>query len=127
METWKKLAVGVESLADGDRKNVSMALEMNVDTAPTIVAVSIVPVTISDLFKGVQKCQASVGKAIVSVEKANASVGKTNDSVGKVVVLPLKCILPLSDKEMCGPSLMAKQTKLQNTQDPAVTTSGANS
>ena len=47
MATWKKLAVGVESLVDGSSSNVSIALEMNVDPIPMIPAVSIVPVTIS--------------------------------------------------------------------------------
>ena len=127
MDMWKKLVVGVESLADGDSENVSMALEMNVDPAPMILVVSTIPITITELFKGGEKCQASVGKAIVSMEKSNPSVGKTDDSVGKVVVIPLKHSLPLLDEEICGPSLMAKETQMQNTQDPAVTTSGANS
>ena len=44
------------------------------------------------------------------MEKANPSVGKTDASVGKAVVLPLKCSLPFSDEEVCGPSLMAEET-----------------
>ena len=52
MDMRKKLALGVDSLADGDSENVSMALEMNVDLDPMILVVSIVPVTISELFKG---------------------------------------------------------------------------
>ena len=52
MDMWKKLAMGVDSLGDGGSKNVYMAPEMNVDPAPTILIVSIVPVTISELFKG---------------------------------------------------------------------------
>ena len=68
-----------------------------------------------------------MGKAIASVEKVNPFVGKMDDSVEKVSLLPLKRSLPLSDDELCGPSLMAEETQTQNTQDPNVTTSGANS
>ena len=102
-----------------------MSLEMNVDPAPTILAVSTMSVTISELFKGVQEWDASMGKSDASVEKVNPSVGKTDASVGKVVVLPLKRSLPFSDKEVRGPSLIAEET--QNMQDPAIATSGANS
>ena len=52
-----------------------------------------------------------MGKAIVSVEKSNPSVGKTDDSVGKADVLPLKRSLPLSNEELCEPSLMAEETQ----------------
>ena len=127
MDMWKKLAVGVDSLGDGDSKNVSIALEMNFDPVPTILVVSTVPVTISDIFKGGQECHASVGKAIASMEKANPFVGKIDDTVEKVVILHLKHSLPLSDEELCGPSLMAEETNTHNTQDLIVTTSGANS
>ena len=44
--------MGIESLGDGGSENVSMALEMNVDPAPTILIVYTVHVTISELFKG---------------------------------------------------------------------------
>ena len=98
---------------------------MNVDPDPMILVVYAVLVTISDLFKGVQECDAFVGKVNTCVEKANPAVGKMNASVGKAVVLPLKRNLPFSDEEVCGPSLMAEE--MQNTQDPVVTTSGANS
>ena len=113
MDMWKKLVVGVDSLADGDSENVSMALEMNVDPAPTILAVSTVPLTISELFKGGEECDASAGKADSSVEKANPSVGKMDASVGNAIVLPLKHSLPFSDEQVCGHSLMAEET--QNT------------
>ena len=86
---------------------------MNVDPDPMILVVYAVLVTISDLFKGVQECDAFVGKANASVEKENPSVGKTNASVGKVVVLPLKRSLPFLDEEVCGPSLTVEET--QNT------------
>ena len=127
MDMWKKLVVGVDSLGDGGSKNVSMAPKMNVDPAPMILTISIVPVTISELFKGGQECDASVGKAIASVEKENPFVGKMDDSVEKVSLLPLKHSLPLLDEELCGTSLMAEEMKKQNMQDPAVTTSGVNS
>ena len=98
---------------------------MNVDPAPTILDVSTILVTTSDIFKGGEECDAAVGKADASVEKVNPSMGKTNASLGKLVVLPLKFSLPFSDEEVCGPSLMAEET--HNTQDPTVTMSGANS
>ena len=63
---------------------------MNVDPAPTIVVVSIVPITISELFKGGQECDASVGKEDAYVEKMNPYVGKMNALVGKADVLTLK-------------------------------------
>ena len=62
MGMWKKLALGVDSLGDGGSGNVSMAPEMNVDLAPMIPDVSTMPVTISELFKGGQECDAYVGK-----------------------------------------------------------------
>ena len=83
------------------------------------------PVTISELFKGGQECDASVGKSDAFVEKANHSMGKIDAFVGKVVVPPLKRSLPFSDEKVCGPSLMAEET--QNMSDLTVTTSGANS
>ena len=46
MGMWKKLVVGVDSLGDVGSGNLSMALEMNIDHAPTIHVVSIVRVTI---------------------------------------------------------------------------------
>ena len=110
MDMWKKLAVGGDSLGDGGSENVSMAPEMNVDPTPMILVVSIVPVTISDLFKGGEECDACVGKANSSVEKENPSVGKTDASLGKAVVLPLKRSLPFSDEQVCGHSLMAEET-----------------
>ena len=109
MDMWKKLAVGIDTLGDGGNKNVSMAPEMNVDPAPTILTVSTVLVTISELFKGGEECDASAGKADSSIEKANPSMGKTYASLGKAVVLPLKPSLPFSNEELCGPSLMAEE------------------
>ena len=105
---------------------------MNVNPTPTILNVSTIPITISDLFKGGEECDASVGKAEASVEKADASVEKANPSVGKMdaslgkeTIFPLKHSLPFLDEQVCGPSLMAEET--QNMQDPIVITSGANS
>ena len=120
MDMWKKLDVGVDSLGDGGSENVSMAPEMNVGPTPMIL-----PVTISEVFKGGEECDASVGKADASMEKVNPSMGKTNASLGKVTILPLKHSLPSLDEEMCGPSFMGEET--QNTQDPDFTMSGANS
>ena len=47
MEMWRKLAMGVDSLGDVGRGNISMAPEMNVEPTPAIPFVSIVHVTIS--------------------------------------------------------------------------------
>ena len=52
IDMWKKLVVRVDSLGDVGSGNVSMDPEMNVDPTPTIPAVSTMPVTISELFKG---------------------------------------------------------------------------
>ena len=119
MGMWKKLALGVDSLGDGGSGNVSMAPEMNVDAAPTIPAVSTVLVTIRELFKGGLESDASVGKANASMGKANPSVGKPDASVGKAAGLPYL------DEEVFGPCPMVEET--QDTWDPAVTTSAANS
>ena len=81
---------------------------MNFDLTPTICIVSIVPVTISDLFKGGKECDASMGKADASVEKVNRSVGKTNAFVGKVIVLLLKHSVPFLDEELFGPCPMVE-------------------
>ena len=94
MDMWKKLAMGVDSLGDGGSENVSMDPKRNADPAPMILIVSTFSVIISELFKGVQECGASVGKVDAYVEKENPSVGKTDASVGKGVVLPLKCSIP---------------------------------
>ena len=119
MAMWKKLAVGVESLGDGGSNNVSMAPEMNVDPSPTIPSVSTIPVTISQLSKQALESDASVGKAHAFVGKVNPSVGKPDASIGKDVGLPS------SDEEGFGPCPMVEE--MQETQDPTVTTSGANS
>ena len=73
--------------------------------------------TISHLSKRAREYDASVGKADASVEKPDVYVGK-------VFVLALKPSLPYLDKKLFGPSPIIEET--QDTQDPAVTISGAN-
>ena len=120
---WQKIALGVDSLGDGGSSSVSMAPSgsINVDTTPTIPAASRVPIlipsTISPLSKRVWESDAFVEKEYASVRKWVASVGKTD-------VLLLNHSLRSSDEELFGPCPIIKGT--HDTQDPTVTTSGAN-
>ena len=56
--------------------------------------------------------------------KADASVEKANAYVGKAVIVALKPSLLSSDEEVFRPCPIVEE--MQDTQDPAVTISGAN-
>ena len=85
---------------------------MNVD--PTIPAASIVPILILTTISHLSK----------RAHESDASVEKVDAFVGKEIVLKLNPSLQSSDEKFFGPCPIIEEMK--DTQDPAVTISGAN-
>ena len=92
---------------------------MNVDpTVPCASTVHVgIPRTISHVSKRGRESDASL-------EKVDTSVEKLDFSMGKVSVVSLKPGLLSSDEEFFGHCHIVEE--IQDTQDPAVTISGAN-